>query len=275
VSNHPVYDDKLETQKQWGQDPCGAVTAGEVAPGTAEFYRRVEDERYGTYAPWMRETMGFARHTGKRVLEIGPGLGTDHAQFARAGAEMYAVDLTAAHLKHTRRRFDLEGLLTRPVRGDAEALPLAGASFDVVYSFGVLHHTPDTAGAIREVHRVLRSGGLAIIGLYHKHSAFYWIHTLLLRGVALGGLWRKGYRRLMADIEYRSPGSDAVPLVKVFSRGECRRLFAPFSSVQIRTDHIDFSHVLPLVPYTDGALRRSVERLASRWGWYVTVFARK
>jgi ubiquinone/menaquinone biosynthesis C-methylase UbiE len=275
VSNQPTYDDKRETQKQWNRDPCGAVTAGDVEIGSAEFYRRVEADRYGTYAPWMKEVMGFARHAGKRVLEIGPGLGTDHAQFARAGAEMFALDLTAVHLEHTRRRFDLEGLATRLIRGDVEALPLADASFDLVYSFGVLHHTPDTARAIREIHRVLRPSGLAIVGLYHKHSIFYWIHTMLLRGVLLGGLWRKGYRRLMADIEYRSPGSEAIPLVKVLSRGECRRLFGLFASVEMRTDHVDFTHAFPLLPHSTGAWRRGAERMASRWGWYVTVFARK
>jgi SAM-dependent methyltransferase len=273
--SQPTYNDKRETQKQWSRDPCGAVTARDVEIGSWEFYRRVEADRYQSYAPWMKEVMGFSRHAGKRVLEIGPGLGTDHAQFARAGAEMYALDLTAVHLEHTRRRFDLEGLATRPVRGDAEDLPLADGSFDVVYSFGVLHHTPSTARAVREIHRVLRPGGLAIVGLYHKHSAFYWVYTLLLRGVLRGGLWRRGYRRLMAEIEYRSPGSDAVPLVKVVSRRECRRLFAPFSSLAIRTHHFDLNHALPLVPPTRGRWREAVERLGAPWGWYLTVFARK
>ena len=109
--------------------------------------------------------MGFATHAGESVLEIGPGLGTDHAQFARAGGKMVAIDLTSRHLELTRRRFELEKLATRPVRGDAEGLPFAAGAFDVVYSFGVLHHTPDTAGAVREIHRVLRPGGLAIVGL--------------------------------------------------------------------------------------------------------------
>lgn len=275
MSSQPTYDDKRETQKQWNRDPCGAVTAGDVEVGSAEFYRRVEADRYESYAPWMKEVMGFARHAGKRVLEIGPGLGTDHAQFARAGADMYALDLTAAHLEHTRRRFALEGLFTRLVRGDAEALPLADASFDVVYSFGVLHHTPDTARAIREIHRVLRPSGLAIVGLYHKHSAFYWLYTILLRGLLRGGLWKLGYRRLLADIEYRSPGSDAVPLVKVFSRRECAALFSSFSKHAIRSNHVDLFHVIPVIPPSTQRQRRVIESLFSRWGWYLTIFAWK
>jgi SAM-dependent methyltransferase len=269
------FDDKIEIQKQWNADPCGADSGREHPPGTPAFFRAVESERYGVYAPWMREAIGFGGFGGKKVLEIGPGLGTDHAQFARAGAEMYALDLTARHLDLTRRRIEIEGLTTRAVRADAEVLPFSDGAFDVVYSFGVLHHTPGTQEAIDEIHRALRPGGLAIIGLYHRNSAFYWICTILLRGVMQGGLWKQGYRRLMAEIERRSPESEAVPLVKVVSRRECRRLFAHFAETKIRSDQIDYGHFWPSIPPSTGRSRRLLEKLAHRWGWYLTVFARK
>ena len=69
------FDDKLETQKQWNTDPCGADSGREHASGTPAFFRAVESERYGVYAPWMREAVGFSGFGGKKVLEIGPGLG--------------------------------------------------------------------------------------------------------------------------------------------------------------------------------------------------------
>jgi SAM-dependent methyltransferase len=271
----PDFDDKAETQKQWNTDPCGSSTAPEHEPGTAAFFSKVETERYEVYAPWMRTAIGFEGYRGKKVLEIGPGVGTDHAQFARAGAEMYALDLTARHLELTRRHFQLKDLVTRPVRGDAEALPFSDDSFDVVYSFGVLHHTPGTQEAIEEVRRVLRPGGLAIVGLYHKHSAFYWICTMFLRGVIRGDLWKRGYRRLLADIEHRSADSDAVPLVKVLTRRDCRRLFSGFGETRIRADQIDYAHFWPSLPPATGLSRRLLEALAHRWGWYLTVFSRK
>jgi ubiquinone/menaquinone biosynthesis C-methylase UbiE len=271
----PEVNYKSEAQRQWNADPCGAVTAGDAIEGSREFYRRVEAERYGPYAPWMRHVIPFPAQAGKKLLEIGPGLGTDHAQFARAGAEMYAIDLATRHLELTRKRFVLDQRVTRLVRGDAEVMPFREESFDVVYSFGVLHHTPGTEKALAEVHRVLRPGGVAIITLYHRNSAFYWIHTILLRGVLLGGLWRKGYRRLLSEIEYRSPSSTATPLVKVYSRRECKRMFSKFSQLHLRTDHIDLRHVMPFLGEWTNRLRVQTERFGRRWGWYVTVFAMK
>jgi SAM-dependent methyltransferase len=235
----------------------------------------VESDRYEVYAPWLREAMGFGQFDDKKVLEIGPGLGTDLVQFARAGAKTYALDLTIRHLELTRGRCEIEGLVTRLVRGDAETLPFSDRSFDVVYSFGVLHHTPGMEKAVEEIHRVLRPGGLAIVGLYHKHSAFYWICTILWRGVLRGRLWKEGYRRLLADIELRSPGSDALPLVKVLTRRDCRRLFAGFRETKVRTDQIDYSHFWPPLAPSTGRSRRLIETLAHRWGWYLTVFSWK
>ena len=118
-------------------------------------------------------------------------------------------------------------------------------------------------------------GVLAIVGLYHRHSAFYWISTVLWRGLMLGELRRKGYRRMLSDIEFRSPGSDAVPLVKVFSRRECRGLFRTFAETRLRADHIEWSHLVPFARPGQGPSRRSLEALARRWGWYLTIFARK
>jgi len=273
-SDSTHLDTKQETQKQWDADPCGATTAGELETGSREFFEKIEAERYGPYAPWLPEAMAFDSAGGLRVLEIGPGLGTDHARFARAGARLFCLDLTRRHLALTLRRFGIDGLQTRATWGDAETLPFQDASFDLVYSFGVLHHTPDTAGALRETHRVLKPGGRAIITLYHRHSLFYWWHTILFRGVIQAGL-RRGYRQLLSEIEYRSPESKAVPLVKVFSRSECRTLFSSFSRVCLRTDHIDVNHAIPFVPSSSPRVRRLLERIGRRWGWYVTVFAGK
>jgi SAM-dependent methyltransferase len=156
------FDDKLEIQKQWNTDPCGADSAREHALGTPAFFRAVEAERYGVYAPWMREAIGFGGFGGKKVLEIGPGLGSDHAQFARAGAEMYALDLTARHLDLTRRRIEIEGLITRAVRADAEALPspMTHSTWSTPLAFCITpraRRRPSTRSAVRSGAEALRS----------------------------------------------------------------------------------------------------------------------
>jgi SAM-dependent methyltransferase len=271
----PETDAKLETQRQWNANPCGADSAADLEPGTPAFFRSVEQHRYEVYAPWLKQRAGFSAFAGARVLEIGPGLGTDHAQFARAGARNFAIDLTATHLAMTKRRFTHEQLRTRLTRGDAERLPFASESFDVVYSFGVLHHTPDTARAVLEAWRVLKPGGVAIVSLYHRHSAFHWIATVLCRGVRRGELFTRGYRRLLSDVEHGARESGAAPLVRVLSRRQCRRLFARFSEVSVSADHIDVGHVFPSRPPSPPGRRRLLEKLAGRWGWYLTVTARK
>jgi hypothetical protein len=104
----------------------------------------------------------------------------------------------------------------------------------------------------------------------------YWVCTLLLRGILRGGLLRKGYRRLLSEIEHRSSDSDAAPLVQVVSHSDCRRLFGSYTSLELQTAHLDPSHLLPLVqPGRFPALRRLLERVARRWGWYLVAFAWK
>jgi SAM-dependent methyltransferase len=271
-----VLDDKLEARKQWDTDPCGAVTAAPVAPESPEWYESVRTHRYDVYAPWLPGVIDAARWRGADVLEIGVGLGSDHLSLARAGARMHALDLSAEHLRHTERHLAFHGLRTEARLGDAERNPWPADSFDLVYSFGVLHHTPGTAAAIEEVRRVLRPGGTALIGLYHRDSWFYWLWTMLYRGVVRLGLVRKGRRRLLSEIEYRSGGNDAMPLVKVYSRGQVRRLFAGFDTVVVSACGAEASHFPPPLGQLLALMPRgALERTLGFGGWYLIVRATK
>lgn len=270
-----LHPDKREVQKQWDQDPCGAVTAEGEMPGTLEFYRAVRQHRYGVYAPWMDAAMRFDSWRGSRTLEIGVGVGSDHYRLASAGCEMTALDLSREHLRHTSRHLELEGLTTAPVYGDAEQMPFPDNSFDLVYSFGVLHHTPGTEQAISEVRRVLRPGGTALIGLYHRDSCFFWLNTLLQNGLLRGRLFTLGWRRLLSQIEYRSDPSAACPLVKVYSRRGARKLFRHFGEVTIQTHHIEAAHFSAARLLLSKVDRSVFERRLGRFGWYLIIRARK
>src|SRR5258705_5307736 len=133
-----------ERVRAFGQKrPCGTNFA-DVAPGSRRFYELVEEHRY--QKEWhIPQAADFSGAKGLRVLEIGCGLGTDGAQFALAGADYTGIDLTEAAIDLSRRRFELFDLAGTFFKADAEKLDFSNDSFDVVYSHGVLHHTPDTA----------------------------------------------------------------------------------------------------------------------------------
>src|SRR5688572_21519530 len=212
-----LAEEKLRAREQWGQDPCGAEYDRAHELGTREFFDSVERHRYTEYAPWMPRLMEFDKFGGKRLLEIGCGMGTDLLQFARGGANCTGIDLTPRSVEITRHRFNLYSTNGTFMISDGERLPFRSESFDVIYSNGVLHHTPDTAGAIREVHRVLRPGGIAKVMLYHRNSLNYWIE-IILRAGSLGGDFLRG--RSAEEIMSRAIGfsdDESQPVVKVCS----------------------------------------------------------
>ena len=168
----------------WQEHPCGTKFS-DAEMGTREFFDLVEAHRYGK--EWhIPIAADFSSTRGLKVLEIGCGLGTDGAQFAKAGADYTGIDLTEASIELARKRFELSGLKGEFRVADAEQLDFADETFDVVYSHGVLHHTPDTEAAVRETHRVLKPGGRAIVMLYHRGSYNYRIGIRVLRRAGAG-----------------------------------------------------------------------------------------
>ena len=281
----------------WQEHPCGTKFA-DANPGSRRFYELVEEHRY--QKEWhIPAAADFSNARGKKVLEIGCGLGTDGAQFALAGADYTGIDLTDAAIDLARRRFDLFNLPGAFRTADAENLDFPDESFDVVYSHGVLHHTPDTVRAVQEVHRVLRPGGRAVVMLYHRDSYNYRINISLLRRAGVHLLrWNSGVkfvhlltgepedslhehaRRLKAERaylnseEFLSQNTDGAgnPLARVYSRSEARELFRNFSQVELRTYFLN-KRWLPVI---GNILPRRLEsQMASRWGWHLWIYGTK
>ena len=266
-----LAEEKVRAREQWTGDPCGAVH-GEHEFGTREFFDTVERHRYTEYAPWMPQLMGFDKFRDARLLEIGCGMGTDLLQFARGGACCTGIDLTPRSIEITRHRFRLYDAGGAFMISDGEHLPFRDESFDVVYSNGVLHHTPDTAGAIREVHRVLRPGGTAKVMLYHRNSLNYWFDIVLRRGVLRGDFLRgRSVAEIMSRVvEFSS--HDARPLVKVYSRKEARELFSMFKDVRVDVEQLVRKELRFLSPLVTEAI---FEKLRTTIGWNVIVTAIK
>lgn len=264
--------EKRHAREQWTQDPCGAKYGTKYEFATREFFDEVERHRYQEYAPWMPSVMGFDEFEGKRLLEVGCGMGTDLLQFARGGAVCTGVDLTPRSVEISSLHFGLYDMRADFVLGDGERLPFADESFDVVYSNGVLHHTPDTAQAVRELHRVLRPRGIARVMLYHRNSLYYWTEIILHRGI-LRGHFLRGHspEEIMSRyVEYSE--HEARPLVKVYSQRQARKLFEPFGEIKTEVEQMmreELRFLRSLVSEKMfGRLRRSC-------GWNVIITARK
>lgn len=267
-----LAQEKLRAREQWEQDPCGAVYDREHELGTREFFDEVERYRYQEYAPWMPRVMEFEKFRGARLLEVGCGMGTDLLQFARGGAICTGIDLTPRSIEITRHRFKLYGADGDFMLSDGEHLPFRSESFDVVYSNGVLHHTPDTAGSIREVHRVLRPGGTAKVMLYHRNSLNYWLEIVLRRGVlGLEFLRGRSAEEIMSRVIEFSD-SNARPLVKVYSRKEVRELFGMFKDVRVEVEQLTRSELRIFSPLVSDSL---FDRLCQSIGWNVIITAKK
>jgi SAM-dependent methyltransferase len=291
-------DLKERVRAFWQAHPCGTKFS-DAEMGTHEFFERVEAHRYAK--EWhIPAAADFAAARGLSVLEIGCGLGTDGAQFALAGAKYTGIDLTEASIELARKRFELAGLPGEFRIADAEQLDFPDNTFDIVYSHGVLHHTPDTAGAVREIHRVLKPSGRAIVMLYHRGSYNYRIGIRILRrsgarllksesgikivnrltGEPLDSLReharllsgnRNGYQ---GTDEFLSQSTDGAgnPLARVYSRREARELFKDFRKVDLRAYFLNKR----FIPILGNLLPRSVESaLASRWGWHLWIYAEK
>lgn len=225
-------DYKDEVQDQWDNNPCGSHYANGTQRQTLDWFLEIERYRYGEYAPWMLETMEFAKHAGKRILEIGGGIGTDHVQFAKHGAITTDIDLSAGHLALAKENFRLRGLNGTFVHHDAETLPFPEASFDVVYSNGVIHHTPNTQSVVDEIYRVLKPGGKAIVMVYAENSLHYWRNIVTVLGLEQHLLESFSVGEIMSrHVEITE--NDARPLVKVYTRARLRKLFGQFRRISI------------------------------------------
>jgi SAM-dependent methyltransferase len=289
---------KERVREFWQAHPCGTKFS-DAEIGTPEFFERIEAHRYEK--EWhIPEAAKFQSARGLRVLEIGCGIGTDGAQFARAGADYTGVDLTDAAIELAKKRFEFFGLEGNFRVADAEHLDFADESFDLVYSHGVLHHTPDIAAAVREIHRVLKPGGRAMVMLYHRGSYNYRVGIRVLRRAGSGLLKSEAGIKLinvltgepMDDLRERaalmrssrngdfspdellneSTDGAGNPLARVFSRREARELFKEFRGVELRTYFLNKR----FIPIVGNLLPRSVESaLAARWGWHLWIYATK
>ncbi len=207
----------------WNKASCGEELY--LANEKVENYQ-YQSKKRDELEPYIAEFAEFKQAGGKKVLEIGVGLGADHQKFAEAGAHLYGVDLTKRAIDHTKKRLELFHLTSELQVADAENLPFTDNEFDVTYSWGVLHHTLNTIKAINEVWRVLKPGGIARIMVYHKYSIvglMLWLRYGLLAG------------RPNRPLSYLYNHYLESPGTKAYTKKEAQILFEKFSQVKVDT----------------------------------------
>ena len=231
----------------------------DAATGTLAFFDDLDDYRFDKLR-YLPRLVDFDGYRGRRLLEIGCGIGTDLVRFARGGARVTGVDLAPQAIDLARRNVELHAVAADALEvADGEALPFADASFDAVYAHGVVQYTADPTLLISEAHRVLRPGGEAMVMVYNRRS---WLSVMsALTGTAL-------------------EHADA-PVLRTFTIAEFRRLLDPFAEVRIVPERFPVPSRLHtgwkatvynrLFVGTFNALPR---RLVRPLGWHLMAFCR-
>ncbi len=292
----PVRDLKETIRNWWASYPMtygsdhGAATfvaddgtRVAVELGSREFFEWADKTFYRWNIPrhsdkgYFGKIFDYDRYVGKPVLEVGCGMGCMAMNWAQHGALVSAVDLNPVSVVQTQRRFGVFGLQGDVREADAENLPFQDATFDFAYSWGVLHHTPNTARAIRELYRILKPGGRVGVMLYHRASAMYWFLTEYVEGfLNLENMFLTP--RELASRYGDGGRAEGNPHTWPVTRREVYQdLFTDFTHVQIDTFGTDLAGVLGL--WFSGFARllphRLLDACARRWGWSLWITGEK
>jgi ubiquinone/menaquinone biosynthesis C-methylase UbiE len=286
-----------DVKKFWNANPCQSDLS--QAEDRRHYFQEISDKRYQGREWHVPTVAKFDAYRGKEILEIGCSIATDGLEFAKRGANYTGVDLTPHSIELARERFGLFGVNGKFVAVNAEEkLPFPDASFDHAYSFGVIHHSPDPARIVGEIHRVLRKGGSFTVMLYNRTSINYYIEIMFLRKLfrwfllpsfmpkllsSLPGLdrWKlEGHRELflknpnMSKQQWISINTDGpfCPLADVYDEKQAAALFKNFTNVRQEVWEFNREHwsiLGKLIPV-------SVERwLGRRWGWHRMIYGTK
>jgi len=264
----------IDNIKSYWETRTPGIKHSSHKPGTKEFLNELEYKRYTKHYSYLLDEAEFNNHTSENILEIGCGMGIDLLQFAKGGANVTGIDLTEKAIQNASAHFSIRGMHGTFHTMNTENLDFPSNTFDLVYSFGVLHHTDDTQKAIDEVYRVLKPGGKAIIMLYHKGLRYY-LKIHFYYGILRGEYLKYGVKDL---VNHRTEEFFHSPVTRVYTKKTAKSLFNKFSSIEsIKSFKIDdniwvFGRFFQLSDYIPNYLRRLIEQ---RIGWNVVIKANK
>lgn len=250
-----------QVRDYWNKRPCN-VRHSKSPVGTKEYFDEVEARRYAN-EPHNYTFADFDRWKGKRVLEIGCGIGTDAVNFARAGADYTGVDLSEESVKLCKKRFEVFGLHGRIREANAEELDLlfAGEKFDLIYSFGVIHHAPRPERVVQCLPSLLADDGEVRAMLYAKNS----------------------WKNILINANWDQPeAQDNCPQAVTYTHSEVRELFKEFDTVHVEQDFIfpwNIEHYVKYEyvkqPWFDAMPPELFRILEKSLGWHLMITAKK
>ncbi len=251
--------------------------------GTKEWYYLADKEfwdiskefahpDYPKCAPFS-SLVDYEKIKGKRVLEIGCGMGAHASVFANSGALLTAIDITQRAVDVTNARFSLFGSTNAmAIRVDAENMPFPDEYFDFVWSWGVIHHSADTEAIVREIHRVMKPNAEVKVMIYHKNSTRYYVHGLYQ------GIFKLKFLKYRTLYAVNMTFTDGY-IAKHYSRSGAKNLFEKYSAVSVKV----MDSGIPSVVFGWGRLSNLFPKvflpinrfINSKFGWFLFIEARK
>jgi 2-polyprenyl-3-methyl-5-hydroxy-6-metoxy-1,4-benzoquinol methylase len=214
----------------WNNRPCN-INHSKKTLGSLEYFNEVDKKRYFV-EPHILKFADFKNQNNKKVLELGCGIGTDSIRFAQAGAILTAVDLSDKSIEITKQRFKTYNFLCSLHCGNIEELSkfVPVSSYDLIYSFGVIHHTENPNNVLEEIKKYCNKNTTIKIMVYNKYS---WkaITFFLLYGYKFLFNYEK-------TIQYFAEAQLNCPRAIVYSKKSLKEFLKDFEIIKITKDHI-------------------------------------
>jgi ubiquinone/menaquinone biosynthesis C-methylase UbiE len=227
--------------------------------GTLGFFNELDEYRFDKLR-YLPKLVDFTKYRGQKLLEVGCGVGIDLVHFAREDVEVTGIDLAEVSIDLAKQNFQLRDLLGEFLVMNGEAMDFPDQAFDVVYAHGVLQYTAHADKMVAEIHRVLRSGGEAIMMVYNRHS------------------WLNAMSKVMnVGLEHED-----APVLKKYTISEFKHLLSPFDTYQIVPERFPVEtrlhHGLKANLYNQ-VFVKGFNLLPKSWvqplGWHLMAFAKK
>ena len=225
-----------DVRQYWNKRPCN-IRHSRAEVGTRRYFDEVEQRKY-LVEPHIPEFAQFERWRGKRVLEIGCGIGTDSINFARHGARLTVIDVSSESLALCKQRFEQFGLTAKFYQGNAEQIDriVPVEEYDLIYSFGVIHHTPNPYRVVEKIKKYMGAGTELRLMVYSK---WCWKTAWIILRYGKGQFWKGA--KLVAE---HSEAQTGCPVTYTYSGSDLRNgLLRDLRVKSVRKDHI-FPYVI-------------------------------